>query len=227
MGYTTITAAELATLDGLDDWRFILGTIQAEYRAADDGTEGSGPGRYQRAADLVGAIAAAAEAADHHPDIDLRYPDRVRITLTTHATGGLTTADVDLARRISALAASAGATPDPGSAQAVEVAIDTTDPDRIRPFWAAVLGYRDDGQGSLVDPAGSGPSVWFQLMDQPRTERNRFHLDISVAHDQADQRIAQALAAGGHLVSDRRARAFWVLADADGNEACICTWQDR
>ena len=67
----------------------------------------------------------------------------------------------------------------------------------------------------------------FQQMDEPRTDRNRFHLDISVPHDVAERRVAAAIAAGGTLVSDRRAKAFWVLADADGNEACICTWQDR
>jgi 4a-hydroxytetrahydrobiopterin dehydratase len=43
----------------------------------------------------------------------------------------------------------------------------------------------------------------------------------------ADERVAAALAAGGTLVEDRFARSWWVLADADGNEACVCTWQDR
>lgn len=64
-------------------------------------------------------------------------------------------------------------------------------------------------------------------MDPPRTDRNRIHLDLTVPHDVAEQRVADALAAGGRLVSDDRARAFWVLADADGNEVCVCTWQDR
>ena len=64
-------------------------------------------------------------------------------------------------------------------------------------------------------------------MDEPRTERNRFHLDVVVPHDVADQRVSEAIAAGGTLVSAESARAFWVLADADGNEACVCTWQDR
>lgn len=41
------------------------------------------------------------------------------------------------------------------------------------------------------------------------------------------ERVAAALRAGGTLLSDRAARAFWVLADAEGNEVCICTWQDR
>ena len=80
--------------------------------------------------------------SDHHPDIDVRYPDLVRVLLYTHAVGALTTTDVDLARTISAIAADAGATAEPTTPQAVEIAIDTMDADRIRPFWAAVLGYR-------------------------------------------------------------------------------------
>jgi len=100
------------------------------------------------------------------------------------------------------------------------------DADRIRPFWAAVLGYRDEG-GYLVDPLRIGPPVWFQQMDEPRTDRDRFHIDVSVAHDAAPARLGAALAAGGRLVTDQFARSWWVLADADGNEACICTWQDR
>ena len=47
------------------------------------------------------------------------------------------------------------------------------------------------------------------------------------AIDVAEQRVADAIVAGGTLVSAERARAFWVLADPEGNEACVCTWQDR
>ena len=108
----------------------------------------------------------------------------------------------------------------------MEIAIDTLDASRIRPFWAAVLGYRETG-GMLVDPARIGPPMWFQTMTAPRTERQRFHIDVSVPHEQAAARIDAALAAGGRMVNDRYARSWWVLADADGNEACICTWQDR
>ena len=42
-----------------------------------------------------------------------------------------------------------------------------------------------------------------------------------------DDRIQAALAAGGTMVNDASARAFWVLADPEGNEACLCTWEDR
>jgi 4a-hydroxytetrahydrobiopterin dehydratase len=107
----------------------------------------------------------------------------------THATGGLTTLDVELARTLSSLATDAGATPEPTVSQGVEIAIDTMDADRIRPFWAAVLGYRDV-DGVLVDPARLGPPMWFQHMSEPRTERDRFHIDISVAHDVAPASVA-------------------------------------
>ena len=216
MRYTPVTYAEFAAMEGLDDWRANMGAARAEFRAPS----------FAAGADLVAAIAAAADAADHHPEVSLRYPGTVRVVLSTHATGGISDADVSLARTISGLARVAGATADPHVAQVTEVAIDTMDADRIRPFWAAVLGYRDTG-GSLVDPTGFGPPFWFQQMDEPRTERNRFHIDITVAHDIAEARVAAAIAAGGHLVTDRYARSWWVLADADGNEACICTWQDR
>ncbi len=216
MEYTSVSPDEFAATDGVDDWRFTCAVIQAEFRA----------GSFAAAAELISAIAAEADAADHHPDVNLRYPDRVRVMVSTHAAGGLTTLDVDLARSISALAAQAGATAEPTVPQVIEIAIDTLDADRIRPFWAAVLGYRVDG-GTLVDPLRIGPPVWFQTMTEPRTDRDRFHIDISVAHDVADERVAAAIAAGGTLLTDAFARSWWVLADADGNEACVCTWQDR
>jgi 4a-hydroxytetrahydrobiopterin dehydratase len=217
MEYTPVTPAELASMEGLDDWRFHLGMIHAEF-ALDS---------FPAGAALVEAISCAAEDAVHHPDVSLRYPGIVRVDLTTHATGSVTTLDVDVARTISALAAEAGAEPRPLASQSIELAIDTTDADRIRPFWKAVLGYTEAESGTLVDPARRGPIVWFQETDQPATHRNRLHLDVSVPHDVAEDRVAAAVAAGGRVVSDARARAFWVLADADGNEACVCTWQDR
>ena len=216
MEYTKVTPEEFAAFAGVDDWRVVLGTVQATFRAV------SFPG----AAALISAIADAAEAADHHPDIDMRYPNRVRVVFTTHATGGLSTLDVQLAREISTLAAQAGATNEPTVAQGVEMAIDTLDADRIRPFWAAVLGYKVI-DGNVVDPLRIGPPMWFQTITEQRAGKARFHVDVSVAHDAAEARVAAALAAGGTLVSDRFAKSWWTLADADGNEACVCTWQDR
>jgi 4a-hydroxytetrahydrobiopterin dehydratase len=201
----------------LGDWRYLLGAIVAEFRA----------GSFPDAGSLVAAVTAAAEAADHHPEITVRYPDRVRVGLTTHVIGGLSDVDVEMARTVSAIARAAGAVAEPRTPQALEIAIDTMDADRIRPFWKAVMGYRDASDGSLFDPLRIGPAIWFQQMDAPRTERGRFHLDVTVAHDEAEARVAAAVAAGGTLVSDAFARAWWILADADGNEACVCTWQNR
>jgi 4a-hydroxytetrahydrobiopterin dehydratase len=118
------------------------------------------------------------------------------------------------------------------AAQVLEIGIDALDAGAVRPFWRAVLGYVDEPGGSgawdgLVDPLGQGPAVWFQQMDAPRPQRNRIHFDVSVPHDEAGPRIQAALAAGGILLNDTEAPAFWVLADAEGNEACITTWQGR
>jgi len=216
MEYIEVTPDEFVALDGVDDWRVVLGAIRATFVTPD----------YLAAADLVAAVARIAEDHQHHPDMEIRYPGRVHVVLTTHATDGLTTLDVDIARLISAAARKADAAARTETAAAYEIGIDTTDMDRIRPFWAAVLGYQQRA-GQLVDPMGVGPAVWFQQMDEPRLVRNRIHVDVSVPHDIAEQRVAAAIAAGGRMVTDEFARSWWVLSDADGNEACVSTWQDR
>ncbi|MFJ3514595.1 MULTISPECIES: VOC family protein [unclassified Streptomyces] len=98
------------------------------------------------------------------------------------------------------------------------------------------MGYTGSGSGTgggdgpedpLADPLGQGPALWFQRLDTSRMERNRIHLDVSVPHDEAHRRVAAAVAAGGRVVSAARAPAFWVLADLEGNEVCVSTWQGR
>ena len=74
-----------------------------------------------------------------------------------------------------------------------------------------------------MDPRGRGPAVYFQQIDAPRMLRNRIHIDVYVPYDQAEARITAALAAGGRLVTDKFAPDWWVLADAEGNEACVAT----
>ncbi len=218
-----VNATQFDQSEGVDDWRYLLGRIEAQFRA----------GSFDGATTFAQRVAEAANAADHHPDIDIRYPDRVFIALMTHAADGLTDLDLKLARTISDLTVQSDVVSEPSPVSRVEVAIDAMDIEAVRPFWQAVLGYEagpaepDGTIEVLVDPNRVGPAFWFQQMDEPRADRNRIHLDVTVPHDQAEDRIAAALAADGHLVSDRRARAFWILADVEGNEACICTWQDR
>ena len=187
---------------------------------------------------FTGAVAAAVdELAAAHLRLDAR-PDRVIVTIENLSVPWPSQAEIDLARQISAIAAELDleTLPDvgasPRSVQAVEIAIDALDIPKIRPFWKAVMGYGDEvgrtgPEDAIVDPHGQSPAIWFQQMDAPRPQRNRIHFDISVPHDEAKSRLAAALAAGGTLVSDEAAPAFWVLADAEGNEACITTWQGR
>jgi len=68
--------------------------------------------------------------------------------------------------------------------------------------------------------------VWFQASGSEEP-RQRWHLDLWVDPAQVQPRIDAALAAGGTLVSEAEAPSFWVLADPQGNRACLCTWQDR
>ncbi|MCX5208722.1 4a-hydroxytetrahydrobiopterin dehydratase [Kitasatospora sp. NBC_00240] len=184
------------------------------------------------------AVAACGEHADGHLQADVRR-GLVLLTLRSPDRAAVTTRDVDLAHRISAAVRAAGSRTEPGggpeaprTVQLLELAIDALDPAALRPFWKAVLGYADEAGASgpaapLVDPLGQGPAIWFQQMDRARPQRNRLHLDICVPHDEAPRRIEAALAAGGRLLSATRAPAFWVLADAEGNEACVTTWQGR
>jgi 4a-hydroxytetrahydrobiopterin dehydratase len=201
-------------------WRYVLGEFRTQVLT----------GSLPLAAD-VAARAAAVPGAQGHLRMDVRA-DRVIFSLQTAEVAWVTPHDVELARQITALA-DAGfrltTRPGPRSVQVVEIGIDAMDIASIRPFWKAVLGYADESEGwnGLIDPLGQGPAVWFQQMDAPRPQRNRIHFDVSVPHDQARQRIEATIAAGGTLVYDAEAPAFWVLADPEGNEACVTTWQGR
>ena len=205
-------------------WRLVLGELRTEVRT----------GSLPLAAD-VAARAAAVPEAQGHLRMDVRE-DRVVLAVQTAETGRLTARDVELARRISVvteefrLTTTAGK--DDRTVQVLEIGIDAMDIASIRPFWKAVLGYVDEPgragpEDALVDPFGQGPSIWFQQMDAPRPQRNRLHVDVSVPHDEAHQRIEATVTAGGKLINDTEAPAFWVLADPEGNEACVTTWQGR
>jgi 4a-hydroxytetrahydrobiopterin dehydratase len=203
-------------------WRVLLLWLHAAFRVPDLATGAALVARVAEAADRVGA----------RPDVTLR-PDVVQVRTTTWAVHGLTEADLALAAEVSRAADELGVPGDPALLTVQEVAVDALDIPAVAPFWRAVLGYvpepgTDPQDPALADPGGAlGPGYWFQQMDAPRPQRNRLHVDVTVPHDQAEARVAAALAAGGTLVSDTRAPAFWVLADPEGNEACVCTWQAR
>jgi len=211
-----ITPLQFHESDGVEDWRVVFEGACAYFRT----------GSFAVGVALVDAIGRLADAANHHPDVDLRY-DGVNVRLSTRDVGGLSELDVRLARQISAAARDLDAPADPTAVQTVQLAIDALVAPEVMPFWRALLGYRDEGPEDLVDPRGRGPSIWFQDMDAPRPQRNRIHVDVSLPHDQAEVRVAAAIAAGGHLVSDKHAPQWWTLADAEGNEADVATWLGR
>jgi 4a-hydroxytetrahydrobiopterin dehydratase len=208
-------------------WRYVLGEFRTQVLT----------GSLPLAADVAGRAAAVA-GAQGHLRMDVRA-DRVLLSLQTAEIAWVTPLDVELAHRISEAVGEFRLTTQSGvgdshtrSVQTIEIGIDALDIAAIRPFWKAVLGYGDEPgragpQDALIDPAGQGPAVWFQQMDAPRPQRNRIHFDVSVPHDEAQLRIAATVAAGGTLTYDAEAPAFWVLADPEGNEACVTTWQGR
>ena len=97
----------------------------------------------------------------------------------------------------------------------------------VLPFWRAVLGYEQVGTRICWIPDLEGPPLWFQQMDAPRPQRNRIHVDLYVPHDEAEARVAAAIAAGGRVVNDANAPGWWTLADPEGNEVDVASWPDR
>jgi 4a-hydroxytetrahydrobiopterin dehydratase len=209
---------ELMAQEGLDDWRFLLGRLHARFKT----------GSFVEGLELVTRITEAAEAANHHPDVVLTYP-QVDVDLHSHDVGGVTSRDLDLARQISAIAAELGVESAPREVSTLELALDVPDSDEVRPFWAAVLGYEYSEQWPEVfDPGGRNNTLWFQKAPEATGEvQQRFHLDIVVPREVAEERLQAALDAGGTLVSTADVPAFWVLADQHGNKVCICTADGR
>ena len=216
-----ITPTHFHESEGTEDWR-VVGEGACAWFVAPSLADG---------ARLATAICGLAGLDAHHPDLDLRH-DGVLVRLLSTADGryGLTDRDLDLAREISVIARDLGLGADPSLVQTVQLTLDAAVTDRVLPFWRAVLGYADRGDGTgedLVDPRGRGPALRFRHMEPPRQQRSRLHVDLWVPYDEAEQRIVDALQAGGHLVSDEHAPMWWTLADAEGNEVDIATTSAR
>lgn len=134
----------------------------------------------------------------------------------------------------------------------VQVSVDAADPPRLARFWAVALGYVEqppppghdsweafaasvgmppeslDDYAALVDPAGTGPRLLFQRVPEPKTSKNRFHLDVGVGgpeHDQAlvEAHVARLVEAGGAVVARRAEHgdSWVVMTDPEGNELCV------
>jgi len=182
----------------------------------------------------VGSVVEAArlaEAISHVPGLD---GAGVLITiadgqLTVRLTRGLFRLEerhLRLAQAVSAVAREHGAVADRTRVQEVQLAISAR-PDAISVgFWRAVLGYAAMADDNAIDPLGHGSTVWMQDLDPAKPLRHAMHVDVSVAREQAEHRVAAAVAAGGRIVDDSHAPAAWILADRAGNRVCVAAWPD-
>ncbi|GGC07055.1 4a-hydroxytetrahydrobiopterin dehydratase [Cellulomonas carbonis] len=215
----------------LTDWRKLAQGLHARYLVDDFGA----------AARFVAAIGEAGDALGHHPtvsigrnhvDLKLVSPDAVyrEDQTTEHVVEWVTQKDVDVARRITEVAAEHGLTADPSSVSVVELGLDTTSSSTIAPVWAALLtgDPASQGRGSpsdeVRDATGRVPNLWFgdAADDDAATARQRFHVEVYVPAEVAEGRIAAAVAAGGTVVDDSESPSLTVIADQDGNTGVVC-----
>jgi 4a-hydroxytetrahydrobiopterin dehydratase len=217
-----IRVRDFHAAEGTGDWRVVSDGACAVFRTAS----------FAESARLVAAIAELPGVESHPPAVDVRA-GAVTVRLLTRASDwwGVSQRDLEAARRISAVAADLGLRADPAAVQSLLVIPGAPDPAAILPFWEAVLGYErrpDSPEEDLVDPQDRGVPFWFEAMDEPRPGGlGAIHVAVWLPFEEAEARVAAALAAGGRLVRDSQAPAWWTLADAAGNEVDIATAETR
>jgi 4a-hydroxytetrahydrobiopterin dehydratase len=204
---------DFLSADGIDDWVIVHGGPTAVFKV----------GSLTEAAQLAAAIAEV-------PGLEQRTlltaaSDRLSVKLTREM-WGTEAKHVEVARAISAVARQQGASADRSAVQEVQLAV-AAKPEAIDlGFWRAVLGYAPMHEDNCIDPLGQGSTVWMQELDHEKPLRHAMHIDVSVARDQAEERMQAAAAAGGIVVDDSNAPASWILADRSGNKVCIAAWPD-
>jgi len=217
-----ISPKQFRESDGVEDWRVLGDGANAYFRT----------GSFAAGARLVHAISELPGIDDLQPDVDVRKDGvTVRMVAFIEGYGGMLRSHVELARKISAVARKLGLTADPSMVQSLLVIPGAIARSEVMPFWQAVLGYeprRDSPAEDLVDPRGRTVPFWFEQMREPRRDGGgAIHIAVWVPYEQAEARIAAALAAGGRMVRDEFAPSWWTLADKAGNEADIATTKGR
>lgn len=200
---------------GVEDWRVLYWGAYAYYRT----------GSFAAGVGLVAAIAEVADDMDHFPDVDLR-PDGVTVRTFSGEGGALGEGDIEFARRCSEVARELGLVADPSQVQAVGIAVAQDAGADVRPFWAAAFGYKEQANEDAIDPHRRNPHISFHELNPPKAGRGRVHLDVSVPADQAEARVAAALAAGGRIADDSHVPAWWTLASPDNHGVDIAAWPD-
>ena len=205
---------EFLAAEGVDDWVVLHGGATAVFRVPTLG----------EAAQLAGAVAGLPGLEGSGALLTVA-DDRLTVRLS-RGVFRLEERHIDLARAVSATARNHGAVADRAGTQEVSLAI-AAKPDAIDvKFWRTVLGYAPLAEDNAVDPLGHGSTIWMQELSEAKPLRHAMHVDVSLAREQAEARLAAALAAGGRIVDDSDAAGSWILADRAGNKVCIASWPD-
>ncbi len=202
--------------EGVDDWVVLHGGAVAIFRV----------GSLAEAARLAAGLAGVAGLESSGALLTISS-DRVTVRLTRDL-WMLEPHHVELARAVSSVARAKGAVAERSAVQEVQLAV-AARPDEVDvEFWRAVLGYAPASDDNAVDPLGHGSTVWMQDLDPAKPLRHAMHVDVSVAREQVEARLAAALAAGGRIVdaSGAESHGSWILADRAGNRVCIASWPD-
>lgn len=212
----------------LTDWRKLAQGLHARYVIDDFGS----------GARFLAAVGEAGDALGHHPRVSMG-PGYVDLKLVTddaiyreddgteHVIEWPTQQDVDLAREITEIATGQGLSADPAAVSVIELGLDTTSSATVAPVWAALLTGDAGAQGrgtpgdEIRDATGRVPNLWFGGSPEPSATQ-RFHVEVYVAPEVAEQRIAAALAAGGTVADDSDAPSLTVIADQEGNTCVVC-----
>jgi hypothetical protein len=113
----------------------------------------------------------------------------------------------------------------------VGITVDCSDEtvDVLAEFWSTTLGYTKLLPFLLMDPAGIQPRIVFHVVPEPKTVKNRWHLDLYVDHlDKLDAEIERVTALGATKMQDFDSishgftNTFAVMLDPAGNEFCVC-----
>lgn len=214
-GSEWLSAAEFHLGSGVADWRVTGRGPHAVFRATS----------LAHAASLVAPVVAAAERCGILPDVDVR-PEAVVVRIPHLSDDGIPAAATEFAAAVSEAAAELQLTADPSLAQSVGIYVAQHSQADVRPFFTAALGYEDFGDTDAVDPLRCGPQLAFNPITGDTPSRGRTHFDVFVPADQARARVDAALAAGGRLVDDSYAPAWWSLASPDNHGVDIASWTD-
>jgi 4a-hydroxytetrahydrobiopterin dehydratase len=212
-----VFARQFHAAEGAEAWRVLPEGASALFRTDS----------FAASSRFVAATSLLVREGDE-PHIDIRG-DGVTILLRAfkEAGYGLVQADLDLARAISTTAREMGLSADPRAIQSLSMIPGATDRRGIMPFWQAVLAYQprpDSPDEDLVDPHERLAPFWFEEMEELRSDgKGTIHLVVWVPWDQAEERVAAGLAAGGRMVRHNTEELFWTLADPAGNEVDIAT----